>query len=113
MKDRGFCSPIINEVEVTAQKKKAEMDHEIEKIKKEYEEKIKKRISKDKDDNKDKENGIDDKKEKEDRLKTDHNEHTAEKEKNDKVTITDEISAYAGAEYWWYVLRSQQLLRKQ
>ncbi|MCJ1468380.1 hypothetical protein MMC07_007008 [Pseudocyphellaria aurata] len=60
------------------------MDHEVEKLKKEYEEKLK-RKSKDKDNNKDEERGKDDKKEKEEQLKTDHNEYTTGKEKNDKI----------------------------
>lgn len=45
LKDRGFCSPIISEVEVAAKKKKKEEDleKEIEAVKKEYEEKVKKK----------------------------------------------------------------------
>ncbi|MCJ1260895.1 hypothetical protein MMC22_000759 [Lobaria immixta] len=91
VKDRGFCSPIVNEAEVAAQKKKEEMDREMERIQEEYEEKMKKKKSKDKD-NKDKGKGKDEKKEKEkdDERKADHNENTAEKEKNNKVTITAE-----------------------
>ena len=47
LKDRGFCSPVIDE----AAKKKEEMDREIELVKKEYEEKLaKKKKSKDKKD---------------------------------------------------------------
>lgn len=89
MKDRGFCSPIVNEAEVAAKKKKEEMDREMERIQEEYEEKMKKKKSKDKD-NKEKEKGKDEKKEKEkkDEKKTDHNENTAEKDKNNKVMIT-------------------------
>lgn len=48
MTDRGFCSPIIDEAEVAAKKKKEEMDREIELIKKEYEEKQKKKKAKEK-----------------------------------------------------------------
>lgn len=85
VKDRGFCSPIVNEAEVAAKKKKEEMDREMERIQEEYEEKMKKKKSKDKD-NKEKEKGKDEKKEKEkeDERKADHNENTAEKEKNNK-----------------------------
>lgn len=98
VKDRGFCSPIVKEAEAAARKKK-EMDHEIERIQKEYEEKMKKkRKSKDRD-NIEKETGKDEKKEKGDQKKDDHDQDTAEKEKNDKVTITDEILNYTGAEY--------------
>ncbi|KAL8750110.1 MAG: hypothetical protein Q9184_006543 [Pyrenodesmia sp. 2 TL-2023] len=43
LKDRGFCTPIIDEAEAAARKKKDELDREIEMIKKEYEEKLKKR----------------------------------------------------------------------
>lgn len=46
-KDRGFCSPIVDEAEVVARKKKEEMDREIEIIKKEYEENRKKIKGKD------------------------------------------------------------------
>lgn len=70
------------------------MDHEIESIQKEYEEKLKKRKSKDKD-NKEKEKGKDDK-EKEEEKKADYNQDTAEKERNDKVTTTDEILTHSG-----------------
>lgn len=45
--DRGFCSPIVDEVEVVARKKKEEMGREIELIKKEYEENRKKSKGKD------------------------------------------------------------------
>ena len=78
MKDNGFCSPVVDEVELAAKKKKKEMDHEIELIKKEYEEKMKKKKSKDQ---KDKEaDGKD--KEKEEA----YSEYKkAEKEKDDKV----------------------------
>lgn len=83
MKDRGFCSPIIDEAEVAAKKKKEEMDREIELIQKEYEEKLKKNQSKNKD-TKEKEKGKD--KGKEDEKKAENEEDKAEKEKSDKVT---------------------------
>ena len=42
-KDRGFCSPIVDEAEVAAKKRKADLDKEIGLIKKEYEDKLEKR----------------------------------------------------------------------
>jgi len=73
LKDRGFCTPIVDEEEVAAKKRKEEMDREIEQVKLEYEEKMrKKEKSKDKKDNKrDKKKDDDSKK--------------AEKEKDDKI----------------------------
>ncbi len=53
LKDRGFCSPIIDEAAVAA-KKKAEMDAEIERVKQEFEEKQKKRKEKEKEKEKEK-----------------------------------------------------------
>ncbi|KAI9815033.1 MAG: hypothetical protein M1827_002876 [Pycnora praestabilis] len=52
LKDKGFCSPIIDEAAVAA-KKKEEMDREVERLKKEFEEKQRKK--KDKERSKDKE----------------------------------------------------------
>ncbi|KAI1281536.1 DUF1742-domain-containing protein [Xylaria sp. FL0933] len=58
LKDRGFCSPIIDHDAVAAAKKKKEMDEEVEKLKKEYEEKQRKKkekeAEKEKDSDKDK-----------------------------------------------------------
>ncbi|KAI1305453.1 DUF1742-domain-containing protein [Xylaria venustula] len=75
LKDRGFCSPIIDQDAIAA-KKKREMDEEVEKLKKEYEEKQRKKKEKeaekekekdkDKDKDKDKEKDKKDGKEKED-----------------------------------------------
>nr|KMM73487.1 hypothetical protein CPAG_09776 [Coccidioides posadasii RMSCC 3488] len=48
LKDKGFCSPVIDEEEVAAKKKKEEMAREIEKVKKEYEEKMKRKKEKEK-----------------------------------------------------------------
>ena len=45
LKDRGFCSPIIDNDAIAA-KKKREMDEEVEKLKKEYEEKQRKKKEK-------------------------------------------------------------------
>lgn len=46
-KDRGFCSPIVDEAEGLARKKKEEMEREVELIKMEYEENRKKFKGKD------------------------------------------------------------------
>ncbi|KAI1106339.1 DUF1742-domain-containing protein [Jackrogersella minutella] len=46
LKDRGFCTPIIDQ-EAIAAKKKKEMDEELERAKKEYEEKQRKKKEKD------------------------------------------------------------------
>ncbi|KAL9019342.1 MAG: hypothetical protein Q9185_003420 [Variospora sp. 1 TL-2023] len=87
LKDKGFCSPIVDEAEVAAKKKKEELDREIELIKKEYEERLKKRKkSKDsKQKEKDKKKTEDDKS---GENKTDNVDDEAEKEKNDKVRHT-------------------------
>ncbi|KAA6410391.1 MAG: hypothetical protein FRX48_05812 [Lasallia pustulata] len=75
LKDRGFCSPIIDEAEAVAKRKKEEMDREIELIKKEYDEKVKKKKIKDKKS-----------KEKEDEKKKEEEEaKQAEQEKNEKI----------------------------
>ncbi|KAI0469261.1 DUF1742-domain-containing protein [Xylaria cf. heliscus] len=54
LKDRGFCSPIIDHDAVAAKKKK-EMDEEVERLKKEYEEKLRKKKEKEKEAEKEKE----------------------------------------------------------
>lgn len=74
LKDRGFCSPIIDEEEIAAKKRKEEMDKEIEKVKQEYEEKMKREKQK----SKDAKDGDD----KGDKKK----DEKAEKEKDDKVS---------------------------
>ena len=43
MKDRAFCTPVVDEAEAAAKKRKEELDREVELIKKEYEEKLKMR----------------------------------------------------------------------
>ncbi|KAI1421733.1 DUF1742-domain-containing protein [Xylaria sp. FL1777] len=67
LKDRGFCSPIIDHDAVAAKKKK-EMDEEVEKVKREYEEKQRKKKEKEaeKETEKDKEKEKKDSKEKDD-----------------------------------------------
>ncbi|KAL8826644.1 MAG: hypothetical protein Q9191_003676 [Dirinaria sp. TL-2023a] len=43
VKDRNFATPIIDEADATAKKKREELDREVELVKKEYEEKLKKK----------------------------------------------------------------------
>ncbi|KAI1375999.1 DUF1742-domain-containing protein [Hypoxylon crocopeplum] len=47
LKDRGFCSPIVDQEAIAAKKKKKEMEDELERVKKEYEEKQRKKQEKD------------------------------------------------------------------
>ncbi|TVY92240.1 UPF0589 protein [Lachnellula willkommii] len=79
LKDRGFCSPIIDEAAVAAKKKK-EMEAEVERVKQEFEEKLKKRKEKEKEKEKEKSNDKDKDK------KDDKDEKPEEKEKSDEVT---------------------------
>lgn len=87
VKDRGFCSPIVDEAEVAARKKKEEMDREIEMIKKEYEEKgkIKGKDSKVKQEDKDKDKEMDKPYEDGDAKKSAEDDK-AESEKAEKVS---------------------------
>lgn len=80
LKDRGFCSPIIDEEEIAAKKRKEEMDKEIEKVKQEYEEKMKRKKQKSKD--------VKDGDDKRDKKKDagEGEDEKAEKEKDDKVS---------------------------
>lgn len=52
LKDKGFCTPIIDEAAIAA-KKKAEMEAEVERVKKEFEEKQKKKKEREKEKGKD------------------------------------------------------------
>ncbi|KAK7697554.1 hypothetical protein SLS64_013436 [Diaporthe eres] len=75
LKDRGFCSPIVDQAAIDAKKKK-DMEAEVEKVKKEYEERQRKKKeesekSKDKDKDKEKEKDGDDKKKADDDKKAD------------------------------------------
>ncbi|KAL4785743.1 VPS4-associated protein 1 [Aspergillus varians] len=86
LKDRHFCSPIINAEEEEAKKKAEAMAREIEKVKKEYEEKQqrKREKKKDKDDSKDK-----------DSKDTPENESSkkADADKKDEKELDDKIDA--------------------
>lgn len=76
LKDKGFCSPIIDEAAVAAKKKK-EMEAEIERVKQEFEEKQKKKKDKEKDKDKDKDKKADEKEDKksEDKVETSYYMH--------------------------------------
>lgn len=103
LKDRGFCQPIVDEAEAAAQKKRQELEQEIEKVKKEYEEKQKRKAEKRKQKKKDdKDKKTDEKKEQKESEEVEDAQD--EKEKEDKVSIimiamtpqgfaTDRISA--------------------
>ncbi|KAI0479147.1 DUF1742-domain-containing protein [Xylariaceae sp. FL0804] len=60
LKDKGFCSPIIDHEAVAAQKKKEAEEAEVEKAKKEYEEKQRKKREKEAEKGKDKKDDPDD-----------------------------------------------------
>ncbi|KAG6354430.1 hypothetical protein INS49_004447 [Diaporthe citri] len=84
LKDRGFCSPIVDQAAIDAKKKK-DMEAEVEKVKKEYEERQRKKKedsekSKDKDKEKDKEKDGDDKKTDDDKADESKAEQKAEEE---------------------------------
>ncbi|KAJ9243750.1 hypothetical protein DTO169E5_2379 [Paecilomyces variotii] len=79
LKDRGFCSPIVDSEKEAAKKKEEELALEIEKVKKEYEEKQRRKKEKeDKEKKNDKGEDGKDKKKKEESV-------DAEKEKNEKI----------------------------
>ncbi|KAH8821213.1 VPS4-associated protein 1 [Xylogone sp. PMI_703] len=82
LKDRKFCSPIIDEAAVAAKKKK-EMEAEVERVKKEYEERQKKK-EKEKEEEKEKEKEKDkdkkDKKDEKDEKKSDEKKKSPSEE---------------------------------
>ena len=84
LKDRGFCTPVVDEAEAEAKRKKEAMEREIELIKQEYEDKMKKkkkskvRDEKAKDEDKSKEKAKDEE-------GKDDDDEKAKKEKDDKV----------------------------
>jgi hypothetical protein len=81
-KDRKFCTPIIDEAALAA-KKKQEMDAEIERVKKEFEEKQKKK--KEKEMEKEKEKKKDEEKDKKDDEKKDTEKNTEPVEQVDSA----------------------------
>ncbi|KAL4740315.1 VPS4-associated protein 1 [Aspergillus similis] len=83
LKDRHFCSPIIDAEEEAAKKKAEAMAREIEKVKKEFEEKQQRKKEKEKEKEKKKDDPKDDKdKDEDDSKKVDDKE---EKERDDKI----------------------------
>ncbi|KAL8662197.1 MAG: hypothetical protein Q9202_004953 [Teloschistes flavicans] len=90
LKDRGFCAPIIDEAEAAAKKKREDLHREMDLIKEEYEEKLKKRKKakestkqeKDSEKSKAKDKEISKKEEDDDN----NDDEKAEKEKNDKAS---------------------------
>ncbi|XHG00645.1 hypothetical protein AWENTII_004074 [Aspergillus wentii] len=89
LKDRNFCSPVVDTEEQQAKKKQDAMALEIEKVKKEYEEKQKKKKEKEQEKEKEKKATDDNAKEKDDQSKTDKNkdgsDKSDEKERDDKI----------------------------
>ena len=81
LKDRGFCSPIIDEAAVAAKKKK-EMEAEVQRVKQEFEEKLKKKKDKEKEKEKEKEKSNDKDKDKDKDKKDDKDEKPEEKVSN-------------------------------
>ena len=85
LKDKGFCTPIIDEAEAAAKRKKEALDREVELIKQEYEEKMKKRKK-----------GKEEKKKEKDEKNKESNDKDYEKierERDDKVSAN---KAYVG-----------------
>ncbi|TVY83124.1 UPF0589 protein [Lachnellula suecica] len=90
LKDRGFCSPIIDEAAVAAKKKK-EMEAEVERVRKEFEEKQKKKKEKEKEKEKSKDKDKDkDKKDEKEEEKPDEKITllTLAQKKPEEVTAT-------------------------
>ena len=97
LKDRGFCTPVIDEGEAEAKRKKEAMDREIELIKQEYEDKMKKKKSKSKDKiAKDEDKGKEKAKDEEGK---DDDDEKAKKEKDDKVVYAYVQSVIPVAEF--------------
>ncbi|KAI3323900.1 DUF1742-domain-containing protein [Xylariaceae sp. AK1471] len=84
LKDRGFCSPIIDQDAVAAKKKK-EMDEEVERLKKEYEEKQRKK----KENEAEKEKGKEKDEDKEKDKKDSKDKKEDKNEKKEDLTVDD------------------------
>ncbi|KAL8793379.1 MAG: hypothetical protein Q9195_004057 [Heterodermia aff. obscurata] len=86
LKDRGFASPIVDEAEAAAKAKKEAMDREIEIVKKEYEEKLKKKKKATQEEEKKKsEKGKEGDKAKADEKKSEDEAAEAEHEQDEKI----------------------------
>ncbi|KAI9371543.1 VPS4-associated protein 1 [Aspergillus egyptiacus] len=88
LKDRHFCSPIIDEEDAAAKRKAEEMAREIEKVKKEYEEKQQRKKEKKKEEKKDKADSKD-----ENDSKKEDADNKDEKERDDKIDAIKKQSA--------------------
>lgn len=86
LKDRHFCSPVINAEEEEAKKKAQAMEREIENVKKEYEERQKKKKEKEKDKKVKNKDDFKDASENDSNKKVDPDKKE-EKERDDKVCI--------------------------
>jgi ATP-dependent Clp protease ATP-binding subunit ClpA len=85
LKDRGFCSPIVDAEQAAKKKKEEELAREIEKVKQEYEEKQKLKREKEKEKEKKKEKDDNGKNQEKDQKKSDTKTDDLEKEKEQKV----------------------------
>ncbi|KAI2632129.1 DUF1742-domain-containing protein [Hypoxylon sp. NC1633] len=88
LKDRGFCSPIIDHDAIAAKKKK-EMDDELDRVKKEYEERLRKK-GKDSKQSEDKEKEKEKEKPKENEEKDSKKPEKDEPKPNDKDKTSDD-----------------------
>ncbi|KAL4927189.1 AAA-ATPase Vps4-associated 1 family protein [Aspergillus undulatus] len=95
LKDRHFCSPIIDAEEEAAKRKAEAMEKEIEKVKKEYEEKQRRKKEKKKDESKDREKDKDDES-KDDSKKTDADKKD-EKERDENIDAIKKQSTSTSA----------------
>ncbi|KAG8163965.1 hypothetical protein KVR01_005883 [Diaporthe batatas] len=95
LKDRGFCTPIVDQAAIDAKKKK-DMEAEVEKVKKEYEERQRKKkeeSEKSKDKDKDKDKAGDDKKA--DEKKSDESKADTDKKAEEEPTAEEEPRVFA------------------
>lgn len=91
LQDRHFCSPIVDAEAEASRRKEDVMAQEIEKVKKEYEEKQRRKKEKEKKSGKDDKEKKDDKDkdESKDKEKDSSDSKTDEKERDDKVCLGD------------------------
>ncbi|EFQ98751.1 hypothetical protein MGYG_01769 [Nannizzia gypsea CBS 118893] len=97
LKDKSFCSPLIDEEEVAAKKRKEEIDREIEKVEKEYEEKQRKKKEKEKEKGKDQDKEKDGDKTEDKKKADDEESKKDEKEKDDKIKSIQSAAGSGGA----------------
>ncbi|KAJ5610374.1 hypothetical protein N7510_007093 [Penicillium lagena] len=85
LQDRHFCSPIVNAEAEAARRKEEEMAHEIEKVKKEYEEKQRRKKEREKKSGKEDDKKEKDAKDKEKGKEESESNANDEKERDDKI----------------------------